>query len=213
MYINENWSTSNSKDGVFYAVTIRNNGKLQTRHYYTVNDLQTAVQQFKYENRDIVRARRFCKGTFEDFTPETRVEQSQRENENHCECIALEMEAYAAGEISRCPECGEALSIIDAGDKYKCPHCGAVADTDDFESLSLFDYFGGDIFDVEYRIGSEKEYRSVRLMVACGGPNIYIDTASQQVELYWWTDRATYPIHRDVCDEIDSMWAEWFHCL
>ena len=211
-YLMENWPTSNSKEGVFYALTIRKNGKLETRHFYTVDDVETAVQQMNINGWPIIRARRFCKGSWSDFTPETCAEKEKRENENHCECIALEMEAYAAGELYRCPECGETLSIIDAGEKYKCPHCGETSDTEDYEALSLWDYFDNDLYDIEYRIGGDKAYRSVRLMVACGGPNIYIDTAARKVQLYWWTDCAEYPLHSDVCDEIDSVYEELWIC-
>lgn len=143
--------------------------------------------------------------------PETVTECREDENRTHCRHIAEELEAYAEGEYSTCPGCGETIRIRNAGDQYRCPHCGTVADTDDFESLSLYDYFA-DVFDIEYRIGSDKEYRSVRLMVACGGPNIYIDTASRAVELYWWTESAKYHLPGSVCDEIDSIWEEYFNC-
>ena len=44
-------------------------------------------------------------------------------------------------------------------------------------------------------------------MVACGGPNIYIDTASALVKLYWWTEYAEYPLSYSARDAIDE-WAE-----
>lgn len=209
-YINERWPEGDSKQGVYYVLYIEG---MRRRHYYTVADLRTAIQQAQHESRKITRAVRMCNGSAQEFTPETSREKTDRENRNHCECIALEMESYAAGEVCRCSECGETIYLPDGvGDRYRCPRCGNVADVDEYEQLSLWDYLS-DVFDVEYRIDGRGEYRSVRLMVACGGPNIYIDTASKQVELYWWSDRASYPISYEVCDEIDAINEEMWRCM
>lgn len=214
-YLMEKWPTGNSNPNVYYVLTIRKNGKLERRHYYTVDDVETAVQQLRINNIEIVTARRFCKGSWSDFVPETAAEKSRRENENHCEYIGLEMEMYAAGEVYRCPDCGETLHPIDTGDKYKCPSCGAVNDVDDLEQLGLWDYFE-DVLDVEYRVSgcqrNQLEYRSVRLLVAFGGPNIYIDTAARKVQLYWWTEYAEYELSRELCDEIDAHWEKIYLC-
>lgn len=132
---------------------------------------------------------------------------AEKENRLHCKHLALEVEAYAKGNVYRCPGCGEEIRMRDdVGDKYKCPHCKEVNDVNDYDQLSVWDFLS-DVFDIEYRMGSKQEYRSVRIMVACGGPNIYIDTASKEVELYWWNERANYPLDYDACDLIDQ-WAE-----
>lgn len=135
------------------------------------------------------------------------------ENRDHCRSIALELEQYAAGNVYRCPDCGSLVDLPeDVGDKYKCPCCGTVQETDDLEQQSLYDYFE-DVYNIEYRVGSDREtVNSVQLMVACGGPNIYIDTASRAVELYWWSERASYPISYDVCNEIDDWAQEMWSC-
>ena len=70
----------------------------------------------------------------------------------------------------------------------------------------------GDVYDVEYTIGRDKEYRGVRLMIACGGPNIYINTNSGDVELYWWNESARYPMNRDAINMIDSIYEEIYNC-
>jgi hypothetical protein len=43
--------------------------------------------------------------------------------------------------------------------------------------------------------------------VAYGGPTIYIDTDSGDVELYWWNERARYPLSSSARDAVDE-WAE-----
>ena len=129
------------------------------------------------------------------------------ENRQQCKHIAKEIEAYADGAVYRCPDCGKEIRFPDnVGDKYRCPHCHNVADVDEYEQLSIWDFLN-DVYDVEYRVGSDKEYRSVKIMVACGGPNIYIDTASALVKLYWWTEYAEYPLSYEARDAIDE-WAE-----
>lgn len=134
-------------------------------------------------------------------------------NRAHCRSIANDLEDYASGRVYRCPECNEIITLPDdVGDKYKCPDCDTVHDLDDLEQLSLYDYFE-DCLDVEYRVGSDKQYRSVCIMVTCGGPNIYIDTASKRVELYWWGDRADYLIDDDTINEIDAWAEEYWECL
>lgn len=135
------------------------------------------------------------------------IQKKTDENREQCKHIAKEVEAYANGEICKCPECGEEIRLPDnVGDKFKCPHCHTVNDFNDLEQLGIWDYMS-DILDIEYRCGSDKEYRSCKICVACGGPNIYIDTASAMVKLYWWTEYAEYPLSYEARDIIDE-WAE-----
>lgn len=110
-------------------------------------------------------------------------EQTDRENREHCKRIAEEIEAIAEGKFYRCPDCGELYEIDDDTDDdgpHTCPNCDSEIEYP--EQATLYDYFS-DVYDIEYRISGNGEFRSVRLMVACGGPNIYVDTGSQAVEL------------------------------
>ena len=81
----------------------------------------------------------------------------------------------------------------------------------DIEPASLFDYFN-DYLDVDYVVDSNKDYRGARVMVTCGGPNIFIDSYSGEVQLYWWTERATAVIPADLCDEINEVFREFYYC-
>lgn len=135
------------------------------------------------------------------------------ENFEHCKHIALELEAYANGSMYRCPECGEIHQMPDnVGDKYRCPDCGTVSDFWNWDSCGIYDYFGDSILDMEYRVGSDRQYRSCKIMVACGGPNIYIDTDAAAVKLYWWTEYAEYPISYDTRDAVDAWAEEHWNC-
>lgn len=84
-----------------------------------------------------------------------------------------------------------------------CPHCGATFERDEAPQGSLYDYLA-DVFGIEYRIDERGELRSVEFMLACGGPNIYADTARRAVVLYWWETSAEYPIDSDTADALEE---------
>lgn len=147
---------------------------------------------------------------------ETRQQKTDRENREHCKYIADMLEAVADGRLYRCPECGEFFEWKDEQyneeeGTYTCPECGKVYEENELEAVSMFDYFEN-VYDIEYRIGSDKAFRSVRLMVACGGPNIYIDTAEKAVLLYWWTDFARYNLTSDTAEAINEAFEELYEC-
>ena len=64
-------------------------------------------------------------------------------------------------------------------------HTGTYETEDDNESAS--DYLE-DALDIQYIISSDKEYLGARVLVAFGGPNIWINTQTQTIEGYWWGD-------------------------
>ena len=135
------------------------------------------------------------------------------ENEAHCKRIAEKIEEYVSGNVRRCPDCGAEITRDwgDVGDAFKCSECGAVGDVDWWDVLSVWDYLS-DVYNVEFRVNGKSvdDLRSVQIMVACGGPNIYLDTETKSVELYWWGDRASYPISYSVADALDEWAAEYW---
>jgi hypothetical protein len=64
-------------------------------------------------------------------------------------------------------------------------------DTDlnyDDEPMNAFDYLQ-DALDIEYIVASDKKtYLGARVLVAFGGPNIWINTRTKTVEGHWWAD-------------------------
>lgn len=139
-------------------------------------------------------------------------EETNIHNREHCKWIAEGVEAYASGTMYRCPDCNEEFEMAaDAGDKYCCPHCRAVYAVEDFEQLSIWDYMS-DALDFRFVIDSRKEIIAVKVLVAFGGPNIWVDTESCSVDLYWWTDRASYPLSSDAVDALDEWANEYWSC-
>jgi hypothetical protein len=64
---------------------------------------------------------------------------------------------------------------------------GSELPDDYVQDMSGFDYLS-DVLDVEWRVGSDKTYRSAKILVAFGGPNVWIDTDSEKVIGAWWGD-------------------------
>lgn len=63
-------------------------------------------------------------------------------------------------------------------------------DIDSEGEFSAFDYLQ-DALDIEYIVNSKREFLGARVLVAFGGPNIWINTHTNTVEGAWWSDRAT----------------------
>lgn len=142
------------------------------------------------------------------------IPEKRDENREHCKSISDDLDKYVDGIVHHCPDCGSTIEIPETvGDKFKCPCCGEVHDIEDFEQLSLYDYFDGDVLDIDFTVNYQKEYKAVRICVAWGGPSIYIDTLSGNVELYWWTERASYRMRSDVIDALDEWAEEYFNCI
>ena len=138
-------------------------------------------------------------------------------NREHCKSIAETLDKIAAGELITCQECGEYIDTTRGGvydaenDSFVCPHCGAAFDESDTEYVSMYDYFQ-EYYNLEWRLDSNKEYKSVSVMIACGGPNIYVDTGSCKVELCWWGSNAEYLLSYAARDAIDEMFSELWEC-
>lgn len=146
-----------------------------------------------------------------------------RKNENfeYCKNIAEEIENIIDRDCYKCPHCGKIHTFdeyeINEHESsngvtcYTCPNCGEEIEEDELEAFTLWDYFE-DALDIEYTVGSDKQYRSVRIMVCCGGPNVYVDTGRGAVILNWWTEHAEYMLLNETCEAIDDVFEELYNC-
>lgn len=64
-----------------------------------------------------------------------------------------------------------------------------VRDIENEGEFSAFDYLQ-DALDIEYIVNSKGEYLGARVLVAFGGPNIWVNTRTKTVEGHWWGDSA-----------------------
>ena len=78
------------------------------------------------------------------------------------------------------------------------------------DTLSGFDYIK-DLLDINYTLDSQRQYKGARILVAFGGPNIYIDTAKNTVEGYWWGESYTDSFTEDAMD-IDGAVSCLYEC-
>lgn len=79
---------------------------------------------------------------------------------------------------------------------------------DDGEELSAFDYLQ-DALDIEYIVNSKREYLGARVLVAFGGPNIWVNTRTKVVEGYWWGEyaKASFDDGIGLDDALETLWS------
>lgn len=130
----------------------------------------------------------------------------QDRNRAHVESIRDDLMAIYEGRVWRLED-GEEITLKEGEELTEEQEQGA-------EQVTFWDYFD-DVLDIVYYTrghAQDAEVLGVRLLVAYGGPNIYIDTYRGAIELYWWTDHAECDLWREVCDEIDAVFEEVFNC-
>ena len=104
---------------------------------------------------------------------------SSNDLERHVRSIADELSTPPE---SYCELCGCFLADTPAGDD--CMTCGEGTRT-----TSAFDWLEGAL-DIEYVVNGAGEYLGARVLVTFGGPNIWVNTRTNQVEGHWWQDSA-----------------------
>ena len=79
-------------------------------------------------------------------------------------------------------------------------------ETGEKRTESAGDWMEG-VYDIRYIVDREKRYFSAELLVAGGGPTIWVNLNTMEVEGYWGGDRVTYPFIDNLdldgyCEEI-----------
>ena len=80
-----------------------------------------------------------------------------------------------------------------------------------YNDSEMYEYFN-DTLDINWLLNSDKTFKAVRLLVAFGGPNIWIDTETQMIEVYWWNDTFKLHIPSEIVEAIDEQFEEIFDC-
>ena len=81
--------------------------------------------------------------------------------------------------------------------------CAGDALDDDGEPIDIYDYLS-DILDYTYIIDSQGNYEHARIYITLGGPTVWIDTETANIELRWASNSAFYPIAYETRDIIDD---------
>tara|TARA_Y100000361_G_scaffold121297_1_gene113204 strand:+ start:73 stop:441 length:369 start_codon:yes stop_codon:yes gene_type:complete len=70
---------------------------------------------------------------------------------------------------------------------------GWETDHDEDDEGTLASRFMEHVYDIRYIVDREKRYYSAELMVAGGGPTIWVNLNTKEVEGYWGSDRVNEP--------------------
>ena len=79
------------------------------------------------------------------------------------------------------------------------------------EQYDLYEYIADNVYDVTYLVDSEKKYRSVRLLIAGGGPTAYLNTETGRAEVQGAAASACYPLDGSVVNALDDYYTETYN--
>jgi len=67
-----------------------------------------------------------------------------------------------------------------------------------------------DVYDIRYTVDREKRYMGAELLVAGGGPTVWVNLNTKEVEGYWGCDKVTYPFYDNI--GLDDYLEELYVC-
>ena len=90
---------------------------------------------------------------------------------------------------------------------------GYGEENEDGDIATAYDYLT-DVLDINWILDSNRELKGARLLVAFGGPNIWIDTTKGTVEGAWWGDNFTgdYNTDSEFARELDEALQTIYSC-
>ena len=113
-------------------------------------------------------------------------------------------DSFAAMVEARC-EAGAPFGHVNELDEWhdvdECP-----ADCEQREA-SAYDYLS-DALDIHYVVNGDHAYRAARVCVGFGGPNVWIDTTRNEVQVSWGWDYAARSLHGAFINALNDALAE-----
>lgn len=82
---------------------------------------------------------------------------------------------------------------------------------EDYDMASGIDYLS-DVLDIQYLVTSDREYRHARILIGFGGPNVWIDTRTGQLEVTWWSETVRRDLPSEFIDGLDDALSELYSC-
>ena len=74
--------------------------------------------------------------------------------------------------------------------------CKEIADSITFpkDHITASDWFddGNEVYDIEWITHQDHSYKAARLLVAGGGPNIWVNLQTNTVDGYWASDKCSW---------------------
>jgi hypothetical protein len=87
---------------------------------------------------------------------------------------------------------------------------GYETEQDEDDEGTLATRFMEDVYDIRYLVDREKEYMGAMLLVAGGGPTIWVNTWTSEVEGSWAGDRCTHYFQDNI--GLDDYNEEMYNC-
>jgi hypothetical protein len=79
------------------------------------------------------------------------------------------------------------------------------------DTITGFDWLH-DVLDINYVLNSDRSFKSAKVLVAFGGPNIWVCFDDMKVKGYWWGDYAEASFSGNFANEIESALEELYSC-
>ena len=133
--------------------------------------------------------------------------------QKHCDSIAEKLSNPPLVDINA-PENGPLVDLHEVETRVNDEGEVEYFYTDSFDDdaiettpMSAYDYLN-DVLNIEYRVNGKAEYLSGEVLVAFGGPNIWIDTKTNTVNGAWWGDKASSPFEdtMDIDGALSELW-------
>ena len=113
--------------------------------------------------------------------------------------------------IRKSETCGEQLRRMckSIADSITSPEMKEDGDTGEKYRETAHEWME-DVYDIRYYVDRDKRYLGCELMVAGGGPTIWVNTYTQQVEGYWGGDKVLEPFIDNL--DLDDYNEEMYSC-
>lgn len=102
--------------------------------------------------------------------------------------------------------------------RKQCEYIAKQIETGEYDFESGYDYeypcaadYLSNVLSIEYVVTATGDYNGAIILVAFGGPNIWIDTRWKEIRGAWWNDSCTIPYRHDELG-IDDYLAEIRDC-
>lgn len=66
--------------------------------------------------------------------------------------------------------------------------------------------------DFKFIINSDFTYHGVEVVVAFGGPSVWINTSEERIYIAWWNQSAKAHLSSGICEAIDDYFNELYCC-
>ena len=107
--------------------------------------------------------------------------------------------------IENCRYVAEHLSrFLDSDLTYSADEDTFHPKEEGLEDDGLYGYIQNSVYDIKLTTDLEGTLYGVQMMVAGGGPNIYINTIKMEVEGYWGGDECHISLGYRICQMIDN---------